>query len=323
MRSFFKDKKILIVGGTGFIGSSLVKKLLEYKCIIYLYVRNKRKKKNIEEIKNIKIIYGDIIKKNFWKKNIKNKDFLINLASNENKFGLDIDFIKNFEVNIKLLLLALDAASKYNSKIKIISFGSENQHGIAKKIPVSERDFDEPVTFFGFNKLIIEKYMIYFKENLNVKCVNLRLPNVYGPTSNYDNFLNVSLNKIINNALNGKIYIYSNKFCVRDFMYIDDVISAILITMKRFSYFKDTYYYIGSGKGLKIIELIEKIENLVKKSFPSKKIRRIIYKRKLSNFDYRNFLANYNSFKKITYWKPKKNISEGIKDTINYVQQNQ
>ena len=71
MSSFLKDKKILIIGGTGFIGSTLIKKLLEYKCMIYLYVRNKRKKKNIAKIKNIKIIYGDPIKKNFWKKNIK------------------------------------------------------------------------------------------------------------------------------------------------------------------------------------------------------------------------------------------------------------
>ena len=102
---FLKNKKILITGGAGFIGSKLINELVKIDCKIYVVV----------------------------KKNIKQKDYLINLASNESKFGKIINVNENFKTNVKSLVLALLCSKKLNKKIKIISFGSENQLGIAKK----------------------------------------------------------------------------------------------------------------------------------------------------------------------------------------------
>ena len=311
-----KAKKILILGSTGYIGSVLIEKLIELNYSVYAYRRGGLvTKKN----KKINYIYGDLSTNKFWRKNIKNKDYLINLISNENKFGLEVDFINNFEINVKIMMHALKAAKEFNKKIKILSLGSENQHGIANKIPVNEKYEDKPVTFFAINKLIIEKYMSFFSDNFKIQTINLRLPNVYGPTYDIKNFLKISLNKIIYNAIKGEINLYKNQKCIRDFLFIDDAIDAILVSLQKFDKLKDKYYYIGSGRGISILDLSNKIKDIVIKKKMIKKIKTINHKIKLNKFDYRNFVADYKKFEKVTGWKPKNNKNQGIVKTINYL----
>ena len=311
------NKKILIIGGSGFIGSSLIEKLINLSYELTIFIRNK----NSINIKNKKIKYirGDLLSPNFWKRNINNKDFLINLISNENKFGIKIDLLNNFEINVKVMLMALHSSYKFNRHIKIISFGTENQHGISKKLPINEKDQDSPVTFFGLNKQIIENYMKYFCENLNIKSVNLRLPNVYGPSTSKENFLKISLNKMIIGSLTGKVNLYNNQNCIRDYIFIDDVVNAILISIKKFNILDNHFYYIGSGTGNKIIDIVNKIENILVIKKRIKKVVKLNHNIKLSKFDHRNFIANSNCFKKLTNWKPETNIDNGLLKTIDYI----
>jgi len=313
---FLKNKKILITGGAGFIGSKLINELVKIDCKIYVVV--KKNNKLIDKIKNkrIKIIQGNILDINFWKKNIKQKDYLINLASNESKFGKIINVNENFKTNVKSLVLALLCSKKLNKKIKIISFGSENQLGIAKKIPVSEDATDNPITVFGINKLIAEKYMNFFKKNFDIKITNLRLSNVYGPSIYSENFLKVSLNKMIKNLSNGEILLYSNKNCIRDFIYIDDVVKAIILALKNINKLNKPYYYIGSGKGHSLKQISQIIKDKYFEINPYKKISIKLIKKKLTKFDNRNFVANYKNFKNITGWSPKISLQKGIGMTI-------
>ena len=319
MKINLNNKKILITGGSGYIGSKLILKLLEHQVIIYLHTRRKNDLPNIFiKNKNVKIIHGDIADINFWKKNIKNKDFLVNLASNESKFKHKIEFIYNFKVNVQPLIYALISSYRFNKTIKIISIGSENQHGIAKYLPVSEKKTDNPVTLVGINKLIAEKYLEFFSSIYNINAVNLRLSNVYGPSVSKKNFLKVSLNKIIYDACQGKVNLYLNKNSIRDYIFIDDVVDSIFYAMKNIRNFKDAYYYIGSGKGFTIKKVAKLIINKIKLINKSK-----IYinnvDTKLSDFDKRNFIPDIKNFKRMTKWKPNVSLDKGIQITIDYL----
>ena len=317
MYSFLTNKKILITGSSGYIGSKLLKKLLNFNCKIFIIVRNKKLiNKHLKKEKKIFFLTGNITKKIFWEKNIKNMDYLIHLASNESKFGKNINFFDNFNVNVNSLLYALFFSKKYNKNIKIISIGSENQLGIAKKIPVNDESKDKPLTIFGINKLIAEQYLNFYKKSFNIDSISLRLSNVYGPSGFQENILKVSLNKMISNALNEKIILYNNQNSIRDFIFIDDVINAIILAMKNIKKLDQNYYYIGSGKGYSLKKISEIITKQVIKYFPTKKISKIQIRKKMSDFDKRNFVANIKKFKKITGWSPKISLLEGIKNTI-------
>ena len=87
MKKNFKNKKIIITGGTGYIGSKLVTTLLNFESKIFLLVRSdKVVKTRFSKNKNLKIIKGDILNNNFWKKNITNKDYLFHLAGSGGLF---------------------------------------------------------------------------------------------------------------------------------------------------------------------------------------------------------------------------------------------
>ena len=313
---FLKNKKILITGGTGFIGSRLINELTKAECKIYLMVRQNNKLVNKIKNKKIRVLKGNLVDINFWKKNIREKDFLIHLASDESKFGSKIDVVQNFNINVKSIFLALFCAQQLNKKIKIISIGSENQLGIAKKIPVNEEINDNPVTIFGINKLIAEKYSAFFKKNFNIKIVNLRLSNVYGPSGLSSNFFKVSMNKMIKNISGGKIFLYKNKNSIRDFVYIDDVINAIILSMKKINKLKSVFYYIGSGKGYSLKKISEMIMKIIVEIYPNKEIITENITKKISKFDKRNFVANYKKFQQATGWTPKTSLKKGISITI-------
>ena len=78
-------------------------------------------------------------------------------------------------------------------KVKILFSGSENEVGVAPRVPVNETFQDNPVTIFGIHKLMAEKYLQYYSREFGMQTVTLRLSNVYGPTSRRDRAVQVVL----------------------------------------------------------------------------------------------------------------------------------
>jgi UDP-glucose 4-epimerase len=124
---------------------------------------------------------------------------------------------------------------------------------------------------------------------------------------------------MIYNALNSKIKMYSNRNSIRDFVFIDDVIDSILFAAISIDKLKNNYYNIGSGKGISLKDLMNKVEFIIKKNYSSNKIIKSIDNSKLKSFDYRNYTANIKKFNSETGWKPKTGINNGIIKTIDYL----
>ncbi len=124
---------------------------------------------------------------------------------------------------------------------------------------------------------------------------------------------------MIYNALNSKIKMYSNRNSIRDFVFIDDVIDSILFAAISIDKLKNNFYNIGSGKGISLKDLMNKVEFIIKKNYSSIKIIKSFDNSKLKSFDYRNYTANIKKFNIETGWKPKTDINNGIIKTIDYL----
>lgn len=307
------NNKYLIIGASGYLGSLFLENLQKKNVTIFLHVKTKKLKSNI---KNIKFIYGDITKNSFWKNNIINKDYLINFASAENTFFNKKSIEDDYKVNVQSGIYALINAYNLNKKIKIIFFGSENQE-VNLNVKSTRKIEKLPHNFFGFNKDILERYSIYFKNKLKLKIVFLRFSNIYGPSVNKQLTLRSSYNKIIYNALSGKVNLFENKKSKRDIIYIEDVINAIFDTIKFFNSLKSDYYYICYSKSISIEQFTKLITKQLSKEISKIKIKNI--KKKLSLFDHRNFYGDYLIFQKKTKWKPLNDHAIGIRKTINFL----
>ena len=315
--------KILVTGGCGFIGTSLVAKLS--KCNNYeitiidnfssSYLKNFKRSflliaGNKLNISKIKIIKGDITNTNLLLKNTKKIDCIIHLAASA---GVDVS-IKNpyydFKNNVVGFINLIEAA-RLNKVKKIIIASSGASVGNAKP-PINEKINPKPVSPYGASKLTNEIYSYAYSLSYNLNPIVLRFSNVYGPGSDFKQSV---ISKFIKDYMQKSInQIYGNGKQTRDFIYIDDLISAIekCITNKKIF---NEIFQISSAREVKISEINKIIVNELK-LIGYKKLK-TIYKPERKGDVFKNFSDNSKA-KRMLNWKPKQNLIQGIKKTIKY-----
>ena len=135
----------------------------------------------------------------------------------------------------------------------------------------------------------------------------MRLYLVYGPYQDINRVIPIT----ISNALKDKKFNCSNGLQLRDFIYIDDVINAIIKTLKN-SKSSGEIINIGSGKPISIKKVIIKICSLINSGKP------LFGKVKLRNDEIMKLYPNVNKAKKILGWIPHTSLEKGLKKTINF-----
>lgn len=269
--------KILITGAAGFIGYFISKKLLSSnKTIIGIdnlneYYDVKIKQDRIKNLKNynnfqfIKIDLGDFKKlDNLFKKyEIK---YVIHLAA---QAGVRYS-IKNpniyFKNNIEGFFNILELSRKY--KIKHLIFASTSSvYGNSKEFPLKESEnTDKPLSFYAATKKSNEIMAHSYSNIYKIPSTAVRFFTVYGPFGRPDMALFKFTNKILNNK---EINLFNNGKHIRDFTYIDDIISGLLKLINKPSKKTIPYqvYNIGNGNPQKLIKYLRAIEkNLNKKA---------------------------------------------------------
>tara|TARA_B100000686_G_scaffold351271_1_gene449525 strand:- start:2787 stop:3638 length:852 start_codon:yes stop_codon:yes gene_type:complete len=277
-------ENVLITGSDGFIGSYLSKALSQSKKY---------------KIKKINRSYGDITKNSTWKK-FPSCKAVIHLAGKNfvpQSWNKTKDF---FEVNVKGTIQALNYCK--NKKARLI-FISTYIYGNTKKIPISEKGKVIPTNPYNLSKKIAEDICKLYSILYGVKIIILRPFNVYGIGQN-DKFLIPSIVKQINN---NKIIKVKDLKPKRDFVYVKDLVNAIIKTLS----LNKSYDVINIGSGisysvLSVIQTIKKITN--------KKLQIKSYKKRRHDevFDTR---ANINKAKNILKWKPRWSFEKGIIDS--------
>ena len=295
--------KILVVGGTGFLGFHIIKQAKKKNWKITSISLNKPKKKRFH--KNVKYIFADIANLKLLKKKlVGNYDYVVNAGG----YGQHPDFGKLGDKLFKSHFVGLVNLIKILSKKKIKRFvhiGSSAEYGSAKA-PQKENTVCNPKTPYGIAKFFCTNFLLKLNQIKKFPVVILRLFLVYGPNQ----ATNRILPQIITNSLKNKKFptTNGNQYC--DFCFVDDVVSAIF---KAFNSRRATgkIFNIGSGKPIQIKKVIKQTVNLIGSGKPM--FGKIKYK-KNSNM---KLYPNITSAKKILKWKPKLNFVKGLNLTIN------
>lgn len=298
--------KILIPGGTGFIGYHLCLFFIKKKWIVHSLSKSKPKKNR--KVKGVKYIFGNVVYKNDLKKKLDvYYDYIINLSGyvdhSKNKSILKIHYngcrnlINNFKKNFPKKFIQIGSSIEYG-KLK-----SPHKENIIKKINTN--------SVYGNAKLASTLFLlsIFKKKKFPVSIIRLYL--VYGP--NQDN--NRVIPFVINNSLAGKKFDCSPGFQFRDFLYIDDVVNAIYQSLKSNNN-NGEVINIGSQKPVKIKKLILKIIKLIGKGNPNFSKIRIRLDEPIKLY------PKISKAKKLLNWAPKYSLETGLRKTINYYKKN-
>ena len=313
------NKKILITGGLGFIGSNLARRLVEHgnsvtvvDSLIHEYGGNLR---NIIDIQDkITVNLSDVRDVAAINILIKGHDFLFNLAGQTSHLDSMQDPITDLDINAKAQLSILEACRKYNLDIRIVFASTRQIYGKPKYLPVDEKHPRHPVDVNGINKIAGEQYHILYQEVYGIASSVLRLTNTYGPRMRIKDARQTFLGIWIRNLLEGKpIQVFGDGTQRRDYNYVEDVLDALLIAATEKNAVGQVYN-LGAPDPLSLEDtakiMCQKTEGGDYQMIPFPEDRKAI--------DVGDFICDYSAFRNQFGWEPKVSFQEGIQRSIEY-----
>ena len=297
--------KSVITGGAGFIGSNLTDHLVRigHKVVVLdNFVSGKKSNLSHHKKKDVKIIKDDISNSKNLEKYFKGADYIFHLAA----LAEVIPSIKNpkkyFKNNVIGTLKVVEAAKKVNIK-KLIYAASSSCYGNPKKFPTSEKDKIDLNNPYAATKFIGEEIVMKYADMFKMPNISFRFFNVYGPRLNVSGQYTAVIGNFLSQKKNNiPLTIVGNGKQTRDFIHVDDLVSAFIKVIK--SRYVKKIYNIGSGKRTSI-NTIASIFNGKKKFIP------------IRPGEPKDSLANISKLKKDINWKPKISIESGIKQLLS------
>tara|TARA_B100001057_G_scaffold445692_1_gene483589 strand:+ start:4031 stop:5002 length:972 start_codon:yes stop_codon:yes gene_type:complete len=313
---------ILVTGGFGILGRSLIKQLLKNKRNnIFLLDRSSNKKKistlNIQN-KKLKIIKGDF--KNFKTLNklIKNKKIgtIFHLGAITQVIDAYKSPVETFDCNITGTINILEVIRNINKNIIFIYSSSDKAYGELKKKEYHENhplkgDYPYDVSKSA-SDLIAQSYVKTYGLSVGI----IRSGNIYGPGDyNMDRLVP---HVIVSTLKNKRSILRSNGKLIRDYLYVEDVARAYILLMKSMLKKKKLLYIynVGSDENLSVIDLVRFIVKKIKKNKLQPKINNN------SKIEIKRQKLNYKKINKDLGWKPHWKIDEAMSITINWYRDN-
>ena len=314
-----KNKKVLITGGIGFIGSNLARKLVKMEAkvtvidsLIPEYGGNLRNLHGIED--KLTINFSDVRDPFSMNQIVKGYDYLFNLAGQTSHLDSMKNPLNDLEINAKAQLSILESCRRHNPGIRIVYASTRQIYGKPKYLPVDENHPWHPVDINGVNKMAGEWYHIVYNDVYGISSKVLRLTNTYGPGMRIKDARQTFLGIWIRNVLEGKpIQVFGCGTQRRDYNYVEDVVDALLLAATS-SGGSGKIYNLGGADPLSLEQTAQKICNLVDQS----SYEMIPFPQDRKAIDVGDFVCNYELFEKTFNWSPKIRFEEGIDKSINF-----
>jgi UDP-glucose 4-epimerase len=284
---------LLVTGGLGYIGAHLSVELLKARINLFLLddLSNSKilKKKNIEKLskKKITFIKNDLSDYKKLSKILKNYkiDAVFHLAGSK---SVNESFSKSYEYYLNNSFRTLQLLrAMHDSKVnKIIFSSSATVYGIKNKNGIKENANLEAINPYGTSKLISEKLIIdqsKIYKNFNYIILRYFNPIGYHPSGllsddkSNDNLVPNLLNKL---KLKKPFLIYGSDYKtkdgtpVRDYIHINDLISAHVLCLKYINKIKNEIFNVGTGKGYSVLEILKTFNKVLNKKIQTKFVKR-------------------------------------------------
>ena len=231
----WRDQRVLIAGGAGFIGSNLARRLVQegarvsvIDCLRPEYGGNLF---NIADIREeIALHVADLRDSPQMRQLVRGQSFVFNVAGQTSHLDSMRDPETDLEMNCRAQLSLLEACRRENPTIKLVFASTRQIYGVPKYVPVDEKHPLAPVDVNGANKLAGENYHLVYGRAYGMHVSVLRLTNTYGPRMRVKDerqtFLGIWLRQLIDGQ---PIRVFGDGKQIRDFNFVDDVVAALLL----------------------------------------------------------------------------------------------
>jgi UDP-glucuronate 4-epimerase len=312
---------ILVTGGAGFIGSSLIDRLLENKLSVYCLdnfndfynplIKNKNIRHNLDN-RNFTLIEGDILDKKLLREIFdSNKiDLVIHLAAMAGVRPSIQNPPLYEKVNVEGTVNILECMKEFDVK-KMLFASSSSVYGGNTKVPFAETDnVDKPISPYAATKKAGELFCYNYHHLYGFDIFCLRFFTVYGPRQRPE----MAIYKFTKQIYSGeKITIFGDGSSSRDYTYIDDIVTGIKKCIDRVKGYE--IINLGNSSPVKLIDLIKLIENVSGKKAD-------IAMEDMKPGDVFTTFADINKANEILGFKPQTPIKEGLEKFVAWYEKN-
>jgi UDP-glucose 4-epimerase len=307
-------KKILVVGGAGYIGAHVAYLLQENGYGVRIYDDFSNGLKSRIDGKFSDVVIGDVLDRQALISACEGIDAVIHLAAKK-AVGESVDNpLKYYENNVGGTLNLL-AAMSLKGVNRIVFSSTAAVYAPSEKLSITEDDLTEPLSPYGQTKLLSEKLISAVAKAENLSAISLRYFNVVGALR--DEFADNSKDNLVpkvfaalkagkNPEIYGSDYPTKDGSCIRDYIHVSDLAKAHLVALEKvFAANVDEVYNVGSGTGYSVTEMINQIaESIGKAITPTLSPRR--------PGDTAQLIASITKIERDLGWKPERSLKEMI-----------
>jgi nucleoside-diphosphate-sugar epimerase len=306
-----QQKRVLVTGGAGFMGSEIVRQLCENGAAVSVLDNfSSGKKEYLPNMPNIKIIKGDVCDNHLVKQIIKGVELVIHVAALPfipDSYHAPEDFIR---VNITGTMNMLWESINSETVERFVHVSSSEVYGNAKYLPMDEKHPTIPHSTYAVTKLASARLVFTTHKEHGFPVTILRPFNAYGPNVTQPYIVPEIIVQLLRN--NASISL-GNIDSSRDFTYVSDTARGIILAAISDATVGETIN-LGSGKDIKIKDLAYLIASLM-----DRKIRIMQDNSRLRPYDVTRLVCDSSKAKQLLKWQPKVSLEDGLKIVINWL----
>ena len=292
------NKRVLVIGGSGFVGRHLIEGLLGDG----LRVRCLDIHSPELDHENLESLEGSFTDQSVLDAALEGCDAVYHLASSTIPKTSNQDPVSDVQVNLVGTLGLMDAARRHEIDRFIYISSGGTVYGKPQSLPVPETHPTEPMCSYGVVKLAVEKYLEMYRRLYGMRTCAVRLSNPYGPHQSPHKGQGV-IAAFCHRAVHGKpIQIWGDGSVVRDYIHIDDVVSALMAVLM--SEQATGAINVGAGRGHSLLEVIDCVERacgtVEKRFFPGRE------------FDVPAVYLDTTKARSILGWEARVGLAEGV-----------
>lgn len=317
--NYFHNRKVLITGGLGFIGSNLAIRLVELGAEVTVadamipgYGGNLF---NIAPIKDrVRINFGDVCDPHAMNYLVQGQDIVYHLAGQVDHILSLSDPFPDIDMNIKGTAVVMEALKHHNPGARLIYTGTRGQYGPQVTLPVNEEAPTNPRGIYEVSNLAAEKIIQVYNDIHGIRSILLRLTNVYGPRAQMQHSRYGVVNWFIRLAIDDDtIKVFGTGRILRDFLYAEDCVDALL----RSAVCEEAtgqIFNVGLDHPTNFVQLANAIVRIA--GTGRWEFAPFSTERKAQEPG--DFYSDISKIRRVMGWDPETSLEEGLRCTIDY-----
>ena len=315
---FYRNTRVVVTGGVGFIGSNLALRLVEIGADVMLIdsilPAYGATLDSIAPVRDrLQLNFSDVRDRHSLNYLVQNREVIFSLAGQISHSESMRDPMTDLEINCRSQLSLLECCRYHNPDARVVFASTRQLYGRPRYLPVDEQHPLEPADVNGINKLAAEMYYTLYHQVYGIPTVSLRLTNTYGPRMELRNDKKGFAGIFIRKALEREtIRIFGTGEQRRDFNYVDDVVEALLLAGAAPELNGDVFN-LGHPTPRSLLEFVEALGHVTPVEYEL-----VPFPAEAGVIDIGDYYGDFQRFYTASGWHPRVDLEEGLTRTIEY-----